>query len=107
MALAGYLVGGVGHGVKNALIRTVIAQRVPRARHGRAFAAYNAARNAAEVGALAAGGLLVTALGARGALVIAGLGPVVAAVLGLAALRQRRERRLPARLEPLANHAGV
>ena len=30
-------------------------------RHGRAFAAYNAARNAAEVGALGAGGLLVTA----------------------------------------------
>ena len=75
MALAGYLVGGVGHGVKNALIRTVIAQRVPRARHGRAFAAYNAARNAAEVGALGAGGLLVTALGARGALVIAASAP--------------------------------
>jgi MFS family permease len=88
-ALAGYLVGGVGHGLKNALVRTVIAQRVPRDRHGRAFAAYNAARNAAELSALAAGGLLVAALGARGALVVAGLGPVLAAVAGLAALRRR------------------
>ena len=88
-ALAGYLVGGVGHGLKNALVRTVIAQRVASHRHGRAFAAYNAARNAAEVGALGAGGLLVTAVGARGALIVAGLGPVIAALLGLAALRRR------------------
>ena len=51
-ALAGYLVGGVGHGLKNALVRTVIAERVANAAHGRAFAAYNAARNAAELGAL-------------------------------------------------------
>jgi MFS family permease len=109
-ALVGYLIGGVGHGVKNALVRTVIAQRVPNARHGRAFAAYNAARNAAEVGALGAGGLLVTALGARGALIIAGLGPVIAALLGLAALRasaERRERRRAPRLEPLADHGGI
>ena len=97
-ALAGYLVGGVGHGLKNALVRTVIAQRVASAAHGRAFAAYNAARNAAELGALGAGGLLVGALGARNALVLAGLGPVVAALLGLAALRgERLERRAQAR----------
>jgi MFS family permease len=100
VAIAGYLVGGVGHGLKNALVRTVIAQRVPSARHGRAFAAYNAARNAAEVGALGAGGLLVTALGARGALVIAGLGPIVAAVLGLAALRRRAPLGAPAVTAP-------
>ncbi len=97
-ALAGYMVGGVGHGLKNALVRTVIAQRVASAAHGRAFAAYNAARNAAELGALGAGGLLVGALGARNALVLAGLGPVVAALLGLAALRgERLERRAQAR----------
>jgi MFS family permease len=108
-AVLGYAVGGVGHGLKNALIRTVVAARVPRAMHGRAFAAYNAARNAAELGAIGAGGVLVSAVGARQALVIAGLGPVVAGLAGLAALRrsaagtEHRERRLAPRLEPRPN----
>jgi len=108
-ALAGYLVGGVGHGLKNALVRTVIAQRVASAAHGRAFAAYNAARNAAELGALGAGGAIVGAVGARNALVIAGLGPMVAARLGRAALRHQRppprRRRLTPRLQPSAHDA--
>jgi MFS family permease len=86
VALAGYLIGGLGHGVKNALIRTVIQVRVPARLHGRAFAAYSAARNAAELGALAGGGLLVSAIGARPALLIAGLGPVVAGLAGLGVL---------------------
>ena len=87
VAFAGYLVGGVGHGVKNVLLRALIAVRVPEAVHGRAFAAYNAARSAAELGAVGAGGVLVSALGPRAALVLAGLGPILAAAAGLAALR--------------------
>ena len=87
--LAGFFVGGIGHGVKNVLLRTLIQQRVPAEAHGRAFAAYNAARNTAELGALGAGGLLVAVLGAQTALLIAGLGPVVAAVIGLSALGYR------------------
>jgi hypothetical protein len=67
--------------------------RVPAAVHGRAFAAYNAARNTAELGAVGAGGVLVSALGARAALLLAGLGPILAAVAGLTALRQRRGAR--------------
>ena len=90
VALAGYLVGGLGHGVKNALIRTVIQRRVPDGLHGRVFAAYNAARNTMELGALGAGGVLVTAIGPRAALLIAGLGPVVASLAGLTVLRRRR-----------------
>jgi MFS family permease len=96
VAALGYLVGGVGHGAKNTLMRTVIQVRVPDRLHGRAFAAYNAARNTAELGALGAGGVLVTALGPRNALVVAGLGPVVAGLAGLLALR-RRASRAPAR----------
>ncbi|HSD76508.1 MAG TPA: hypothetical protein VLA98_03860, partial [Solirubrobacteraceae bacterium] len=88
-ALAGYAVGGVGHGAKNALLRTVIGQRVPGRLHGRAFAAYGAVRNAAELAAIGAGGLLVTAIGPRPALVVAGLGPVAAGLAGLALLRRR------------------
>ena len=67
-----YFVGGAGHGVKNVAFRSLIHERVPSDRHGRAFAAYNGLRNSAELVALAAGGALVAALGARGTLVIAG-----------------------------------
>ena len=60
---------------------------MPEAIHGRAFAAYNAARNTAELGAVGAGGVLVSALGPRAALLLAGLGPILAAAAGLTALR--------------------
>jgi Major Facilitator Superfamily len=84
--MAGYAVGGVGHGVKNVLMRTLIQERVAAAEHGSAFAAYGAARNTAELGALGIGGVLVATLGAQPALLLAGLGPVVA---GLAAVAYR------------------
>jgi hypothetical protein len=87
--MAGYLVGGVGHGVKNVLLRTLIQERVPAVAHGRAFAAYNAARNTAELGALALGGVGLTLLGAQTALLVAGLGPVAAGLIGLAYLGSR------------------
>ena len=89
VAFAGYLVGGLGHGVKNVLLRALLTVRVPEAVHGRAFAAYNAARNTAELGAVGAGGVLVSALGPRAALLLAGLGPILAAAAGLTALRRR------------------
>ena len=89
VAFAGYVIGGVGHGVKNVLLRSLLTTRVPDALHGRAFAAYNAARNTAELGAVGLGGVLVTALGPRAALLLAGLGPVLAAAAGLGALRAR------------------
>jgi hypothetical protein len=73
---------------------------VPERLHGRAFAAYNAARNTAEQGAIAAGGVLVTAIGPRPALVLAGLGPVLAGIAGLALLRRRRPSRIPAPAPP-------
>jgi MFS family permease len=92
VAFAGYLVGGLAHGVKNVLIRALLTVRVPEAVHGRAFAAYNAARNTAELGAVGAGGVLVTALGPRAALLVAGLGPILTALAGLTALRQRGAR---------------
>jgi MFS family permease len=82
-ALLGFAFGGVAHGLKNVLLRTLIHERVPEALRGRAFAAYNGARNGAELGALALGGLVVGAFGARVALLASGLGP---ALIGLACL---------------------
>lgn len=91
VALIGFTFGGVAHGVKNVLLRTLIHERVPDALRGRAFAAYNGARNGAELGALVLGGLVVGALGARAALLIAGLGPAAIGVgcLLLLVIRQR------------------
>ncbi len=67
-----YLVGGMGHGVKNTLFRTLIHQNVEPARHGQAFAAYNGLRNGAELLALAAGGGLTALVGGAGTLWLAG-----------------------------------
>jgi MFS family permease len=90
-ALIAFSFGGVAHGVKNVLLRTLIHERTPDALRGRAFAAYNGARNGAELGALVLGGIVVGALGPRAALLIAGLGPagIGAACLLLLVTRRR------------------
>lgn len=76
-----YVFGGLSHGVKNTLFRTLIHQQVEPARHGQAFAAYNGLRNGAELIALAFGGALVAAIGGAGTLWVAG-GAAGAAGLG-------------------------
>ncbi len=83
-ALGAYLAGGIGHGTKNVLVRTLIHDRVPDELRGRAWAAYSAGRNGAELFALVAGGLLVAAIGARWTLLLAGALPVIAAGAALA-----------------------
>jgi MFS family permease len=84
-----WFIGGAGHGTKNTLARTLIQERVPDRLHGRAFAAYNAMRNGAELVALACGGLLVTAIGGRATLALAGGISVAVALIGLALWREK------------------
>ncbi len=84
--LACSFVGGLAHGLKNVMFRSLIHVRVPDVLHGRAFAAYNGIRNTAELGAFAAGGLLVAAIGARGTLAYAGGLSALAGVVGVVAL---------------------
>ena len=91
VALAGFLVGGVAHGVKNVLARTLIHERVPDAMRGRVFATYNAARNGAELGALGLGGVAVGAIGAQAALAIAGAIPLAIGLAALSLITRRRE----------------
>jgi MFS family permease len=93
--LACGVVGGLAHGVKNVMFRSLIHLRVPDALHGRAFAGYNAIRNTAELGAFAAGGLLVATIGPRLTLGYAGALSALVGVAGLVTL-QRRRRRAPA-----------
>jgi MFS family permease len=90
IALIGFSLGGAAHGVKNVLLRTLIHERAPEASRGRAFAAYNGARNGAELGALVLGAIVVGALGARPALIVAGLGPVAIGAACLLLLITRR-----------------
>jgi MFS family permease len=91
-AAAMWFIGGLGHGVKNVLARTLIQERVPERLHGRAFAAYNGMRNGAELFALAGGGLLVAALGGRTTLALAGALSMLAGLAGLAVHLARRRR---------------
>jgi MFS family permease len=89
-----WLIGGLAHGAKNVLARTLIQERVPDRVHGRAFAAYNGLRNGAELVAIAAGGVLVTVLGARVTLALAGAVPLVTALIGLGIYLRSGVRRL-------------
>jgi Na+/melibiose symporter-like transporter len=84
--LACSFLGGLGHGLKNVMFRSLIHVRVPDHLHGRAFAAYNGIRNTAELGSFAAGGLLVAAIGARGTLAYAGGLSALVGLIGLLAL---------------------
>ena len=65
------------------LLRTLIHERVPEASRGRAFAAYNAARNGAEMAALGAGGVIVGVAGAQLALALAGAVPLAIGIVTL------------------------
>lgn len=89
VAFALYVVGGLAHGTKNVLVRTLIHERVPASVHGRAYAAYNALRNGAELVALVGGGILVAALGARWTLLLAGTIPMAAGLVALVVSRRR------------------
>ena len=89
-ALVLYALGGAAHGLKNTSARALIHERVAPEAHGRAFAAYAALRNCAELAALGLGGLLVELVGARTTLVLAGGGTATAGALGLLALGRRR-----------------
>jgi hypothetical protein len=89
-ALALYLLGGGAQGVKNVSARTLIHERVPADAHGRAFAAYAALRNGAELAALGLGGLMVELLGARVTLAVAGGGTALVGLAGYLALQRPR-----------------
>jgi hypothetical protein len=101
--LLAFFTAGAGHGCKSALLRTLIQRRVAAASHGSAWAAYNAGRNTAELVALGGSGLLISALGARVALLVAGLVPVV---IALAALQRVVLAQRPGREEPQPQPTG-
>jgi MFS family permease len=94
VTVVAFAVGGLAHGVKNVLLRTLIHQRTPEHLHGRAFAAYNALRNGAELSALALGGTLVAVAGPRATMAIAGSVPGL--LVAVVVVRRRLLTRRPA-----------
>jgi MFS family permease len=102
--LACSFMGGLAHGLKNVMFRSLIHVRVPDRLHGRAFAAYNGIRNSAELGAFAAGGVLVAAIGPRGTVAYAGGLSALAGLVGLLALRRMYRGGVPT--GPIGSLAG-
>jgi hypothetical protein len=78
------------------LLRTLIHERVPEASRGRAFAAYNAARNGAELAALGAGGVIVGLAGSQLALAVAGAVPLAIGLVTLLVITTPAARGRPA-----------
>lgn len=96
-SIASFLVGGLAHGAKNVAVRTLLHERVPTHLHGRTYAAYNGLRNSAELVAMLLGGVLVTAVGSRATLFVAGAVPALVGLGCLAAYLRGRAR--PAAVE--------
>jgi len=91
-SIAFFFVGGLAHGAKNVAVRTLLHERVPTHLHGRAYAAYNGMRNAAELFAMVLGGALVTAVGSRATLLVAGAVPALVGAGCLVAYLRVRAR---------------
>lgn len=87
-----FFLGGAANGVENATMRNLIYHRVPERLHGRVFAAYIGLVNAMQIGATAFGGLLVTGVGPRWALLVCGLGAALVGAAGLAVFALLPER---------------
>ena len=95
-SIASFFVGGLAHGAKNVAVRTLLHERVPTHLHGRAYAAYNGLRNSAELVAMLLGGVLVTAVGSRATLLVAGAVPALVGLGCLAAYLRVRAGPAPA-----------
>lgn len=86
------MIGGLAHGAKNTLLRTLIHEHVPAAFPGRA-AACNALRNGAELLALGTGGAMVAELGGRTTMSLSGALPMTLALAAVAGLWLRASQR--------------
>jgi MFS family permease len=81
-AITLFFVAGIGNGVQNVSIRSLIHRSVPEELLGRVFAAYFGLTTTMQLGATALGGLLVGGFGARTALMVSGGGGVVLGAAG-------------------------
>lgn len=92
LAIAFLAVGGIGNGLENVAMRVLLQARVVDELRGRVYSAYQGVVTLADFVALGAGGLLVELVGPRRTLAVAGIGCVLAALLGLPAVRRSQLR---------------
>jgi MFS family permease len=78
-----FAVGGVGNGIMSVSTRSLIHHRAPERLRGRVFAAFSAVVNGTQLAATASAGLLIALVGARGTLVIGGIGGALVALGGI------------------------
>src|SRR5919106_464183 len=95
LALAMFFVGGGANALENVAMRSLIHRQTPDRLRGRVFSAYYGMVHAAHISALGLGGVLVSWVGARYSLLVAGLGGLGIGALGLAALARMRPRTAP------------
>ncbi len=100
-AIALFFVGGLGNGIENVSIRSLIHRRAPEELRGRVFAAYFGLVAVTQLAATALGGLLVGLLGSRSALLVSGAGGAAIALAGLVWIARSVEVvRIPEAEEP-------
>src|SRR5919106_947248 len=95
LALAMFFVGGGANALENVAMRSLIHRQTPDRLRGRVFSAYYGMVHAAHISALGLGGVLVSWVGARYSLLVAGLGGLGIGALGLAALARMRPLTAP------------
>jgi MFS family permease len=87
VALAGMAIAGAGRGLGDVADTTLVQARTDDARRSRVFAAQDGAAHAAYSAAMLAGGLIVTAAGARAAVLTAGACGLAASLIASRMLR--------------------
>ena len=94
-AVSAYGFGGLASGAETVATRSVLNHRAPEEMAGRVFALYSGLLFGATSLAMAVAGALLTVLGARTVLVLAGCGGMLAGTAGWVgmAVRQRTRRR--------------
>lgn len=102
LALAMFVVGGIGNGIETVSMRSIIVHRVPDRFRGRVFAAYGGLMNGMQIAATGLAGVLVGAVGGQTALIIGGVGSAVAGLSGLVAYRT-----LPAEVRVMPGEEAV
>jgi MFS family permease len=83
LALVAFFVGGVGNGVVNVAMRTLVHHRVPDELRGRVFSAYYGLAITTQIGATALAGAFVAGLGSRGTLLLGGFGGAAMGLIGV------------------------
>jgi MFS family permease len=92
-AVAAYGFGGLSSGFETVATRSVLNHRAPEELAGRVFALYSGLLFGATSLAMAVAGGLLTVLGARTVLVVAGCGGILAGTAGGAAMAMRHRTR--------------